>query len=237
MAAFKSAVDLWKRNNLNKYADASQFTKIRQIINGGNNGMEVMRHFLAIAKTIWKSSSDVTQAVAIYQDDNLEQIMELQQKLYALGYTEVGRDDGEDGPYTRAAVLAFRDDNGLPPGGIDDALLDAVDNAKPRVTARTATPPTNQQIRLAVPEVLSAFYNRIVSGALAVFAFFGTLFNAITNNFSDAEQKVAPFQAYLSSVPGWAWCSLIMIVSLVIYMLSQRGEASGVKAYKTGERR
>lgn len=237
VAAFKSAVDLWHKQNLNQYADSNQVTKLRQVINGGNNGMDVMRHFLAIAKEVWPDGMDLSQPSALDIAENEEEVKEAQTKLLALGYSEVGQADGKVGPYTTVAVNAFRHDNGLPEGGIDEALLDALDKAKPRQTARTDAPPTNSQVRSAVPEVLSAFYNKIISLVLGILAFLGSLFDAIVNNFSDAEQKVAPFKTYFEAVPGWAWCGLIMIVAVTIYMLAHQGEQSGVKAYQNGERR
>lgn len=41
-------------------------------------------------------------------------VREVQARLKALGYHAVGQVDGQVGPRTRAAILAFRDDNGLP---------------------------------------------------------------------------------------------------------------------------
>jgi predicted chitinase len=237
VAAFKSAVDLWSQQNLNRYADANQVTRIRRIINGGTNGMEEMRHYLEIAKEVWPNDADLTKVSVADQDDETATVEEVQRKLKALGYTETGKVDGKVDSYTRAAILAFRDDHGLPPGGVDDELLDAIDQAQPRQTMRAMTFMSKADVRRSVPEVMAAFYNKIVSAILAVFAFFGTLFDAISNNFSDAETKIYPLKEYFTNVPGWAWCGLIAMVSLIIYMLSHQAEASGVQAFKTGERR
>lgn len=63
-------------------------------------------------------------------------VRELQACLKALGYHEVGRVDGQIGPRTRAAILAFRDDNGLPLVPIIDvALTEALSTAEPRSVA------------------------------------------------------------------------------------------------------
>lgn len=237
VAAFKSAVQLWASMGLNALADANQVTNIRKRINGGNNGMDVMRHFLAIAKEVWPDGMDLSEPSHLDIAENQETVKEAQTKLIALGYTEVGKADGEVGTYTQVAIDAFRKDNGLPAGGVDDQLLDALDHAQPRKTARSEAPPTKAEVRSAVPEVLAAFYTRVIAFIAALVSFISTLFDAIVNNFSDAESKISPLRSYFDTVPGWAWCGLIMIVAVTIYMLANSGEQSGVKAYQNGERR
>lgn len=75
----------------------------------------------------------------------------------ALGYHEVGRVDGEIGPRTRAAILAFRDDTGLPLVPIIDvALAEALAGAEPRlVTPERATgvPETSRILTAANAQV------------------------------------------------------------------------------------
>lgn len=63
-------------------------------------------------------------------------VREVQARLKALGYHEVGSVDGQVGPRTRAAILAFRDDAGLPLVPIIDvALTEALTSAGPRPVA------------------------------------------------------------------------------------------------------
>lgn len=60
----------------------------------------------------------------------------VQRRLKDLGYHEVGQIDGKIGPRTRAAILAFRDDNDLTLVPIIDvALTDALTTARPRSVA------------------------------------------------------------------------------------------------------
>ncbi|WP_412506671.1 TIGR02594 family protein [Roseovarius sp. SYSU LYC5161] len=76
-------------------------------------------------------------------------VREVQQRLSDLGYHEVGAADGIVGPRTRAAILAFRDDNSLPLVPIIDvALNDALENAAPRHEApeRAAGAPSESRI-------------------------------------------------------------------------------------------
>ena len=57
----------------------------------------------------------------------------VQRRLKDLGYHEVGQIDGNIGPRTRAAILAFRQDNDLALVPIIDvALTDALETATPR---------------------------------------------------------------------------------------------------------
>ena len=60
----------------------------------------------------------------------------VQRRLKDLGYHEVGQIDGKIGPRTRAAILAFRQDNDLALVPIIDvALTEALDRASPREIA------------------------------------------------------------------------------------------------------
>ena len=60
----------------------------------------------------------------------------VQRRLKELGYHEVGQIDGKIGPRTRAAILAFRNDNDLALVPIIDvALTDALTTVRPRAVA------------------------------------------------------------------------------------------------------
>ena len=60
-------------------------------------------------------------------------VHDVQQRLRALGYHEVETADGIMGPRSRAAILAFRQDNALTLAPIiDTALIDALETASPR---------------------------------------------------------------------------------------------------------
>lgn len=60
-------------------------------------------------------------------------VVEVQQRLRDLGYFEVGEVDGQFGPRTRAAILAFKADNGLELiAEIDTSLIVALESARPR---------------------------------------------------------------------------------------------------------
>lgn len=72
----------------------------------------------------------------IYDGKVHQEVLAVQRRLDALGYPEFGSCDGRWGTKTRAAVLAFRADNGLPlKPSIDEELLAALMTAAPRVVA------------------------------------------------------------------------------------------------------
>jgi uncharacterized protein (TIGR02594 family) len=79
-------------------------------------------------------------------------VRDVQARLRILGYHEVGKADGVMGPRTRAAILAFRDDNSLPLVPIIDvALTEALGRAQPRDVAaeRAAGVPQDSRILTA----------------------------------------------------------------------------------------
>lgn len=76
-------------------------------------------------------------------------VREVQARLKALGYHEVGQIDGQIGPRTRSAILAFRDDHGMPLVPIIDvALTEVLARAEPRSVApeRAAGVPEGSRI-------------------------------------------------------------------------------------------
>jgi len=79
-------------------------------------------------------------------------VRDVQARLRILGYQEVGMVDGKLGPRSRAAILAFRDDNSLPLVPIIDvALTEALGRAQPRDVAaeRAAGVPQDSRILTA----------------------------------------------------------------------------------------
>jgi peptidoglycan hydrolase-like protein with peptidoglycan-binding domain len=70
---------------------------------------------------------------ALYDGNEHAEVKAVQVKLDELGYPEVGVPDGRWGTRTRAAILAFRADNGMPLEAlIDDKLMAALMIATPR---------------------------------------------------------------------------------------------------------
>ncbi|RWQ56577.1 MAG: peptidoglycan-binding protein [Mesorhizobium sp.] len=167
-----------------------------------------------------------------------ETIERVQQQLKDLGYTEVGGVDGKIGTMTATAIRAFRAENGLPEGdGIDDALLLALQKAKPRVLApaRSEAPP--EIVREKVPEVRTNWLTKVGAFFTGIFALIGSFFDGILGNLDEASGVMQPVKDAAGDVPGWMWMLAIAVVAGGLFLIARHGEAKGVEAFKTGARR
>jgi len=97
---------------------------------GGNQDDAVNVKRYPVSKLLGvRRAGDVAPAVTL-------SVKAVQQRLKDLGYHEVGQVDGKVGPRTRAAILAFRNDNDLALVPIIDvALTEALERASPRKIA------------------------------------------------------------------------------------------------------
>ena len=84
----------------------------------------------------------------------------VQQQLKDLGYYEVGNVDGHYGPRTRAAVLAFRADNGLALSpDVDVPLAEALQHGRPRaISAARAEGKPEDMVEKIAQGKLAKFY-------------------------------------------------------------------------------
>lgn len=108
--AFKVAVREWAKRRCNALADANNVVAVRKAINGGTNGLDDVREYLRRASRIWPN----TEAERKAADGKGTSLRAVQAQLIELGYPEVGKVDGKWGSKTRAAILAFKADRGLP---------------------------------------------------------------------------------------------------------------------------
>ncbi|MCV3209591.1 N-acetylmuramidase domain-containing protein [Mesorhizobium sp. YC-39] len=165
-------------------------------------------------------------------------IERVQQQLKDLGYTEVGGVSGVGGTMTSAAIRAFRAENGLPEGDeIDDALLLALQKAKPRVLApaRTNAPP--EVVREKVPEVRTNWLAKVGAFFTTIAALIGSFFDGIIGNLGPASGYIQPVKDAAGDVPGWVWMLAIAGVAGGLFLVARHGEKKGVEAFQSGERR
>ena len=159
-------------------------------------------------------------------------ILDVQTRLRALGYHEVGAVDGVIGPRTRAAILAFRDDHALPlVPMVDIALAEALEVAQHRAIApeRAAGVPNESRIVAAANAQIG----------LGVMGAAGTLGSQIAPALAEAEQAqdLAARMVALFGIQSWLpavlpWLGLTVFVGVILYAL--RARAARIEDHRTG---
>jgi uncharacterized protein (TIGR02594 family) len=159
-------------------------------------------------------------------------VREVQARLKDLGYHEVGTIDGIMGPRTRAAILAFRDDNALPLLPIIDvALTEALERAAPRAVAPARASGLPDQSRI----IASA--NAQIG--LGVMGAAGTLGSQIAPALAEAEQAqdLAARMVTLFGMDHWLpavlpLLGLAVFVGVILYAV--RARAARIEDHRTG---
>ena len=159
-------------------------------------------------------------------------IRDVQTRLRALGYYEVGTVDGIMGPRTRAAILAFCDDHALPlVPAITVALAEALERAVPREVAPERATGRPEQSR-----IIAAADAQIGLGVLGAA---GTLGAQIAPALAEAEQAqtLAARMIALFEVQEWLsaalpWVGLAVFVGVIFYALKAR--AARIEDHRSG---
>jgi putative chitinase len=119
VVSLKIACEYWKRHDLNRFADQDDIETITRRINGGLNGLEDRKAYLAKAKAffgIGATLSAPSSRPVLRQGDAGASVTQLQIKLNSAGYAL--DTDGSFGPTTVAAVKQFQLAKQLTPDGI-----------------------------------------------------------------------------------------------------------------------
>ncbi|CUH70039.1 hypothetical protein TL5118_04014 [Thalassovita autumnalis] len=157
----------------------------------------------------------------------------VQRRLKDLGYHEVGQIDGKIGPRTRAAILAFRQDNVLALVPIIDvALTDALDRASPREIAPERASGTPAESR-----IVTASNAQI---GLGVIGAAGSIGSQIAPALMEAEQArdmagrvftlIGLENALSDALP---WIGAGVFIGVVVYAL--RAKAARIDDHRTGK--
>ena len=149
-------------------------------------------------------------------------VRDVQSSLKALGYHEVGQVDGQIGPRTRAAILAFRDATGLPLVPIIDvALTEALAKAEPRLVAperATGAPEGSRILTAANAQV-----------GLGVFGAAGSVAGQIAPALTQAEEARDTAERVLDLVgltgalqTALPWVGAAVFLGVIFYALKAR---------------
>lgn len=161
------------------------------------------------------------------------EIRVIQQQLKDLGYFEVGMVDGRYGPRTRAAILAFRADNGLGLSPDADSLLaDALQHARPR-----AVSPERAKGRPAGSRIVKATDAQIATGIVGVA---GAAASLVVPAVETAERArdVTERTAELLNLTDWLlpvlpWASAAIFI--VVIALALQARAARIDDYRKGK--
>lgn len=124
--ALQIACEFWKKLDLNAAADADDVIRVTKRINGGLNGIEQRRIYLAKAKAVLARMAAAAASVGadpqppgspiLHRGTEVTQVVELQRLLVGAGYPMAV--DGQFGAGTEVAVRAFQQAQGMAADGI-----------------------------------------------------------------------------------------------------------------------
>ena len=160
-------------------------------------------------------------------------VEEVQGRLKDLGYHEVGQIDGKIGPRTRAAILAFRQDNDLALVPIIDvALTEALENTAPREIA-----PERASGAPAESRIVTASNAQICLGVIGAA---GSIGSQIAPALLEAEQArdmagrvftLIGLENVLSN--ALPWIGAAVFIGVVVYAL--RAKVARIDDHRTGK--
>ena len=160
------------------------------------------------------------------------EIKVIQHHLKDLGYHEVGNIDGQFGARTRAAVLAFRADNGLPLNpDVDTVLVEALQKAKPRaVSAERATgqPEGSRIIKAANGHITTGIVGMAGVAASVVAPAIETAERA--KDMTERTVGLLNLNDWLMPVLPWAGAAIF----LAVIILAWKAKAARIEDYRTG---
>jgi uncharacterized protein (TIGR02594 family) len=157
----------------------------------------------------------------------------VQQRLKELGYFEVGNVDGRYGPRTRAAVLAFRADNGLGLSpDVDPVLAEALQRAKPRAVSRDRAegrPENSRIVKAADAQIATGIVGVVRAAASVVAPAVETAEKA--RDLTERSADLLHITDWLLPVLPWAGA----LIFLIIIVLAWRAKAARIEDYRTGK--
>ncbi len=161
------------------------------------------------------------------------ELQAVQQQLKDLGYYEVGNVDGRYGPRTRAAVLAFRADNGLGLSpDVDPVLAEALQRARPRAVSRERAegkPQGSRIVKAANAQIATGIVGMAGAAASVVAPAVETAERA--KDVTERTVSLLNLTDWLLPVLPWAGA----IIFFVVIMLAWKAKAARIEDYRMGK--
>ena len=157
----------------------------------------------------------------------------VQQQLKDLGYFEVGMVDGRYGPRTRAAVLAFRADNGLGLSpDVDPVLVEALQKAKPRAVSRERAdgkPEGSRIVKAADAQIATGIVGMAGAAASVIAPAVETAERA--KDVTERTVGILNLTDWLLPVLPWAGA----VIFLIVIVLAWKAKAARIEDFRTGK--
>ena len=159
------------------------------------------------------------------------QLLRVQERLKELGYHEVGNPDGIMGTRTKGAILAFREDHGLPLIPVSDAQMEALlfsEDATPRYIAPERAHGTPKGSRI-LSDANTGLAVSVAGAAGSVAAGVGKAEEATDT----AARAINLFGLGDAIAPYWPWITGAIFVIIIIIAFKIRG--SRIEDYREGK--
>lgn len=168
-----------------------------------------------------------------------DQLKAIQRRLSALGYKEVGWADGTWGTKSRAAVLAFRADHGLPlVPGVSEDMMAALMVSAPREASKERAETTAKELRDAGSRtIVAADKGAAVGGLVAI----GGGITAAKDALSTVQEHVSGLSAVSDALSGLVGSltgiSPMLLLALGAYIVYQQVvvKRARVEDHRTGK--
>lgn len=171
-------------------------------------------------------------------------VLAVQARLRELGYYEVGDPDGgvNGTRRTEGAILAFRNDNGLPLiPGIDDDLIAALRTASPRPIAPARAEATVKDLRDKGSETI-LFTDKVKACAawlLGIFGIGGTVSQGgdQIDNLTNGVAKVGALKGTLDSVGiGFGAVAIVVLCGGAVWLVAHLVAQRRLRDHRTGKK-
>lgn len=212
MHSWGCAVDFWPSENAMHDPTPAMDPRVIAIFEkygwewGGHWGNKDSMHFQAAhTRRDWPKLGKVEPSL------NKDQIKQLQQRLFDLGYKEIGIVDGAIGKKTKVAVHLFQVDNGIPVTEVFDAKTrSAMQTASPRQVSEDRANATAADLSdHSVVKAVNSFGGKLtkVAGSVAAVSIGSDsmpsgLMGSVNGALDHADQAKSTFSRVIDSVHG-----------------------------------